>query len=94
MAQDGNGNGTRDPSSAARSGASSVVVGGQVVGIAKLLETYGVDPLTAYGAALAYGYVAGAVGKVARDVLHEHETGVVELTGLGRIVWNVLAVIG
>jgi len=97
MAQDGipNGNGNgRSPSSTARRAASHTVVSGQVVGVAKLLEGFGLDPLQAYVCALGYGAVMGAAGKVARDALHEHETGVVRMDAFGLFLANLFAALG
>lgn len=94
------GNGTRDPSSALVSGRQGTMVALVSMGILYGLQRAGIDAspdqaaLIAAAAGAGYGFVAGVVGKVARDELHLHDTGAKRLGPAARVVLGLVAALG
>lgn len=95
------GNSPREPSSAPRSMGSGAAISGQVLLVAEGLKVSlsgALDPafaqVVAYGLALLWGSLMGAVGKVCRDRLHQIEAGRLHLSAIEEILVNVGALLG
>jgi len=90
----------REPSSALQSGRQGTAVALVSMAILWGLGRAGIAPspdeaaLIAAAAGAGYGFVAGVVGKVARDELHLHETGAKRIGPFGRVVLGALAALG
>lgn len=90
----------REPSSEARSGVRGASQSAQAIAIVYALRHAGIeaDPdvvlLLAACAAAGWGFVAGAIGKVCRDEMHAHETGIVHYGPVGRILLVIGSALG